>query len=158
MGGVFNEHDVVFPCDLADRPHIQGGSCEVNRNNQPGSRSDLLLDCFRCDHQSVTVDIDKNGSRPEQENGIRERNPCHGWRDDFVAGPDIECAEQGVHDRCFGGHADRFAAGRIFFEILFELSDFGSGGDPAGTQDVCHRRDIFFTDGRLGKRKKIISH
>ena len=158
VGGIFDEHDVVFFGDLADRTHVQGGSCEVNRNNQPGSRSDFLLNCFRRDHQSVTVYIDKNGCRPEQENGIRKRDPGHGGGDDFIAGTDIERAEQSVHDGCFRGHADRFAAGCIFFEILFKLSDFGAGGDPAGTQDIRHRSDIFFTDGRLGKRKKIISH
>ena len=156
VGRVLENGDL--PRRLIDGVQIQGGSGEVDRNDQFRPFRDGRGDGFGPDQQGVSVHVHEDRLRPRQSDHVGDGDPGHGRGDDLIPRPDAQDLQKKVHSRRGAGKGHAEAVAREGGHGRLEFGAYGTVGDPAGAQDGGDGGDIVFIHRRTGERQKFFSH
>ena len=130
VGGVFDDRDFLFACDLSNAVHVGRQAAKVN--NQCGARAigngggDLL----RVDVVSVAIDINKYRDSPDSRNRGRGGDEAMRGDDDFVALPDARGGQGQLESQRTGGRGDAVLAIMHPGEEGFEPGDHFAVATP----------------------------
>jgi hypothetical protein len=141
----------------ADRVEVGGSAGEMNGDHRLRAGGDPCRERVGPHLEGPVVDVGENGRRPAQDDlvdggGERHRGGCH-----LVPRADPQGREDDVETGGGGSDRDGVRRAGCFAEDPFQLGDFRSARDPAGTQRLRDRRHLLLAQGGTGQRQEIVT-
>ena len=138
LTGVFDERQLMSRGDAFERAHVGGLTVEVHRQDRPRPRCHRGRGRVGIERQAVRIDVGEHRARAGHHDRERRIGGRQRRRDDFVAGTDVEGA-QDQRDRV-GAGADAHGV-RLRHAAANSASNASTSG-PSTNQPLVTTRAI----------------